>query len=175
MSSSDDVIWRYERDIEREEIVDLHGKEAFYKNPTQLRYNKSERQRRALKINKEKKRLQNIKIQKEKEKEKEKQAMDNILQSMAGVQAERKIADCWEDLIDKELDSNQICQICLEEYEDFEKKIKLTCCGHEYHEECLAGMSVKPASLRGKWNNIRFKLCSCPNCRSDFRKPEKNI
>ena len=173
--SSKDVIARYEEERDREDIVDLHGKDCYYNV-----YNKNKRSQQFVKSvnksNRKQKRKEEEELQQEMEREKKNilEKMKNAMKLMTAVTTERVITDSWEDVIDNELESIKICQICLEDYEDFEQKLQLPCCKHEYHTECLQGLHKAYRvyqSRRFSDVSVRFTFKQCPNCRKAFIMP----
>ena len=183
--NSQQFINQIEREADRDDIVDLHGKDAYYITTDRkrgIRGQPWERGRpRKLVIEAQERKEKREREERESLQQRERQKQFSILKTVAASLTATRInaltdlpvPDSWEDVMDTELESKKICQICLEDREDFVDKVALPCCGHEYHMECVQGIEE---------HEVRFVACrkyqkrvncrTCPNCRGDFRLPK---
>ena len=162
---SEEVIARYEQQRDRDDIVDMYGKDAYYDTTRHSKRSykcRSQRQRTSTEQQEEARRRE------------AREHLQRAVEKRTAVKAEREITDSWEDVMDNELESSKVCHICLEDYEDFHPRLRLPCCGHEYHVECLNGLAVQEVRLQSKQFpdiNMIVLTKKCPNCRSKFSMP----
>jgi hypothetical protein len=177
--NSQQFINQFEHEADRDDIVDLHGKDAYYITTDRKRGIRGQPRERG------RPRKLVIEAQERKEKrERERQKQFSILKTVAASLTATRInaltdlpvPDSWEDVMDTELESKKICQICLEDREDFVDKVALPCCGHEYHMECVQGIEEHEvrfvAGGKGGKYQKRVNCRTCPNCRGDFSLPQ---
>jgi hypothetical protein len=184
-----DYIERHEAEVERDEIVEHYGKDAYYRSGNRSHRRQptssSVRRRREQKkidqqIEQEEKRfVEELQQSEEKFKASWNDSVQNDIISISAIKVEREVVDSWEELVDNELESIKVCQICLEDYEDAEQKVRLPCCRHEYHVKCLQGvhedMEIEFTSPQRGGGGERYSRnvdCrKCPNCRNCFVLP----
>jgi hypothetical protein len=186
--NSQQFIDQFEHEADRDDIVDLHGKDAYYINTGKKRGFRSRPLSPASREFKKWMKEEKEKIQREREEREalQQRESENQFSKLTTVAAsltattinaftDLPVPDSWEDVMDTELESKKICQICQEDREDFVDKVALPCCGHEYHMECVQGIEEHEvrfvAGGKGGKYQKRVNCRTCPNCRGDFRLP----